>query len=246
VQIADYAHPKLDGLTTILAPPGGVPSPDTSRRVFCLPDPLAFQECFYPWMASLMARKGWTPLVTGPPELRPIASDGKARRGAARRGVGRSALHVVSARAVEDRLTLGRVATGAKSDEITAIPELLALRDSKGAVVTIGAMGRQQEIAADIIEGEGQYLPAVKEDQPHLSEDIGRARDEALEHGEPGVDFTGCRTQEVRGGRRETRTCCAITDPRGIRDARLGAGLTALVMVISHREIAGEAGDEIR
>jgi predicted transposase YbfD/YdcC len=147
---------------------------------------------------------------------------------------------------VENRVTLGQVATDAKSNEITAIPELLALLDLKGAVVTIDAMGRQKEIAADIIEGKGQYLLAVKENQLHLYEDIGLAFDEALEHGEPGVDFPECQTEEVRGGRRETRTCCAITDPRGIRDARLWAGLTAIVMVISLREIGEEASDEIR
>jgi predicted transposase YbfD/YdcC len=246
VQIADYAHPKLDWLQTILTLPGGVPSHDTFRRVFCLLDPLAFQKAFYSWMAELMGRKGLTPLVAEPPELRPIAIDGKAQRGSARRTVGRSALHVVSAWAVEDRLTLGQVATDAKSNEITAIPELLALLDLKGAVVTIDAMGCQKGIAADIIDGGGQYLLAVKENQPHLYEDIGREFDEVLDRGEPGVDFTECQTEEVRGGRRETRTCCVITDPRGIRDARLWAGLTAIVMVISHREVDGVSSAEIR
>ena len=245
-QIADYAHSKLDWLRTFLTLPGGVPSHDTFRRVFCLLDPLAFQQCFYAWITALMQRRGLTPIAADPPELRPIAIDGKAQRGSARRTVGRSALHVVSAWAVENRLTLGQVATDAKSNEITAIPELLALLDLKGAVVTIDAMGSQKEIAADIVDGEGQYLLAVKENQPHLYEDIGRAFDEALEHGEPGVDFTECQTEEVRGGRRETRTCCVITHPRGIRDARLWAGLTAIVLVISHREVDGVSSDEIR
>ena len=245
-QIADYAHSKLDWLRTFLTLPGGVPSHDTFRRVFCLLDPLAFQQCFYAWITALMQRRGLTPIAADPPELRPIAIDGKAQRGSARRTVGRSALHVVSAWAVENRLTLGQVATDAKSNEITAIPELLALLDLKGAVVTIDAMGCQKEIAADIIDGEGQYLLAVKENQPHLYEDIGRAFDEALEHGEPGVDFTECQTEEVRGGRRETRTCCVITHPRGIRDARLWAGLTAIVLVISRREVDGVSSDEIR
>ena len=246
VQIADYAHSKIDWLKTFLTLPGGIPAHDTFRRVFCLIDPLAFQRCFSAWITALMQRQGLTPLVTDPAELKPIAIDGKAQRGSARRTVGRSALHVVSAWAVENRLTLGQVATDAKSNEITAIPELLELLDLKGAVVTIDAMGCQKEIAAAIIDGEGAYLLAVKENQPHLYEDIGRSFDEVLEHGEPGVDFTECQTEEIRGGRRETRTCCVITHPRGIRDARLWVGLTAIVMVISHREINGEASDEIR
>ena len=246
VQIADYGRSKLDWLQTFLELPGGIPSHDTFRRTFCLIDPTAFQCRFSSWMAALMARMGLTPIAPTPSELRPIAIDGKAQRGSARRTVGRSALHVVSAWAVENRLTLGQVATDAKSNEITAIPELLALLDLKGAVVTIDARGCQKEIAADIIDGQGEYLLAVKENQPHLYEDIGRSFDEALEHGEPGADFTECHTEEVRGGRRETRTCCVITHPRGLRDARLWAGLTAIVMVISHREVDGVSSDEIR
>jgi hypothetical protein len=150
VQIAAYAQSKIDWLETVLTLPGGIPSHDTFRRVFCLLDPVAFQKCFYAWMTALMARKGLTPLATDPPELTPIAIDGKAQRGSARRGIGQSALHVVSAWAVENRLTLGQVATDAKSNEITAIPDLLELLDLKGAVVTIDAMGCQKEIAADM------------------------------------------------------------------------------------------------
>ncbi len=239
VQIADYAHSKSDWLGTFLELPGGIPSHDTFRRVFCLLDPVAFQKGFSAWMTALMARKGLTPVATDPPELTPIAIDGKAHRGSARRTVGRSALHVVSAWAVEHHLTLGQVATDAKSNEITAIPELLELLDLNGAVVTIDAMGCQKEIAADIIGRGGQYVLAAKENQPHLYEDITRAFDEALDQGEPGVDFTECQTEEVRGGRQETRCCCVITDPKGIRNAGLWAGLTAIVMVISHRVING-------
>src|SRR5512132_3518415 len=245
-QIADYAHSKIDWLTTFLTLPGGVPSHDTFRRVFCLLDPLAFQKCFYTWMTALMRRQGVTPVATDPPELRPIAIDGKAQRGSARRTVGRSALHVVSAWAVENRLTLGQVATDAKSNEITAIPELLELLDLKGAVVTIDAMGCQKEIAAAIVGEGGQYVLAVKENQPHLSEDIERTFEEVLDRGEPGVDFNECQTEEVRSGRQETRTCCVITAPEGIRDASLWAGLTAIVMVISQRVVNGVARSETR
>jgi predicted transposase YbfD/YdcC len=246
VQIADSAHSKIDWLQTVLELPGGIPSHDTFRRVFCLLDPLAFQKGFSSWMTALMERKGLTPVATDPPELTPIAIDGKAQRGAARRTVGRSALHVVSAWAVENRLTLGQVATDAKSNEITAIPELLGLLDLNGAVVTIDAMGCQRDIAAKIIDGGGDYELAVKENQPHLDADIARAFDEALDQGEPGVDFTECQTEEVRSGRQETRSCCVITEPKGIRNAGLWAGLTAIVRVISHRVVHGEASSETR
>jgi predicted transposase YbfD/YdcC len=246
VQIADYGRSKFDWLQTVLTLPGGIPSHDTFRRVFCLLDPLAFQKCFYSWMTALMARKRLASLVTNPAELTPIAIDGKAQRGSARRTVGQSALHVVSAWAVENRLTLGQVATDAKSNEITAIPELLTLLDLKGAVVTIDAMGCQKEIATEIIGGGGEYVLAVKENQPHLYEDIEREFAEVLEEGQAGVDFTECQTEEVRSGRQETRTCCVITAPKGIRNAELWAGLTAICMVISHRVVAGEASAEVR
>jgi predicted transposase YbfD/YdcC len=84
---------------------------------------------------------------------------------------------------------LGQVATHAKSNEITAIPELLKLLDLEGAVVTIDAMGCQKDIAAGIVQGGGGYALAVKENQPHLYEDIEQAFEKALENGEPGVDF---------------------------------------------------------
>ena len=95
----------------------------------------------------MMARTGLTPVVPAPSDLTPIAIDGKAQRGSARRSVGQSALHVVSAWAVANHLTLGQVATDAKSNEMTAIPELLAMLDLNGAVVTIDAMGCQKDIA---------------------------------------------------------------------------------------------------
>ena len=83
VQIADYAHSKSDWLETFLELPGGIPSHDTFRRVFCLLDPLAFQKGFSSWMTALMERTGLTPVATDSPELTPIAIDGKAQRGAA-------------------------------------------------------------------------------------------------------------------------------------------------------------------
>ncbi len=244
--IADYAESKSDWLKTFLTLPGGVPSHDTFRRVFCLLDPQAFQKCFFAWMTALMTRHGLTPLAPDRPELRPVAIDGKTQRGSARRGVGRSPLHLVSAWAVENHLTLGQVATDAKSNEITAIPELLKVLDLKGAVVTIDAMGCQKEIAAEIVQGGGEFALAVKENQPHLYEDIRQEFATVLEKGEPGVDFSECQTKEIRSGRQETRTCCVITNPKGIRNMDLWAKLTAICMVVSERVVNGVTSIEVR
>ena len=245
-EIASYAHSKIDWLQTVLTLPGGVPSHDTFRRVFCLLDPLAFQECFYAWMTAVMNRRGLTPV----PSIRRNSSQwpSTASASAVRRGAPSVNRPCTSSApwSVENHLTLGQVATDAKSNEITAIPELLELLDLEGAMVTIDAMGCQKDIAAKIVGGGGQYALAVKENQPHLYEDIERAFDEALDQGEPGVDFTECQTEGPRKGRQETRTCCVITNPKGIRDAGLWTGLTAIVMVISERVVNGVAGSETR
>jgi predicted transposase YbfD/YdcC len=243
-EIADYSHSKYDWLKTFLTLPGGVPSHDTFRRVFCLLDPLAFQACFSDWIAALMDRHGLT--LISEPALRPIAIDGKTQRGSARRSVGQSPLHMVSAWAVENHLTLGQVATHEKSNEITAIPELLKLLDLEGAVVTIDAMGCQRDIAAGIVEQQGEFVLAVKENQPHLYEDIEQAFEEALDQGEPGVDFTEFQTKGTHSGRQETRTCCVITNPKGIRNMGLWTKLTAICMVISECEANGISRSEIR
>jgi predicted transposase YbfD/YdcC len=244
LEIAEYSHSKVDWLKIFLTLPGGIPSHDTFRRVFCLLDPLAFQACFSDWIAALMDRHGLT--LINEPALRPIAIDGKTQRGSARRSVGQSPLHMVSAWAVENHLTLGQVATHEKSNEITAIPELLKLLDLEGAVVTIDAMGCQKDIAAGIVQQKGEFVLAVKENQPHLYEDIEQAFEEALEHGEPGVDFTEFQTKGTHSGRQETRTCCVITNPKGIRNMGLWTKLTAICMVISECEVNGISRSEIR
>jgi predicted transposase YbfD/YdcC len=246
LEIAQYGESKKDWLSTFLALPGGVPSHDTFRRVFCLLDPLAFQACFSDWITSLMSQHDLLLIPADPPELRPIAIDGKTQRGSARRTVGQSPLHMVSAWAVENHLTLGQVATHEKSNEITAIPELLKVLDLEGAVVTIDAMGCQKDIAAGIVQGKGEYVLAVKENHPHLYEDIEQAFEAVLEHGELGMDFTETVTEEVRGGHQETRTCCVINKPSGIRDARLWVGLTAICMVTSERVVNGIPASEVR
>ena len=153
---------------------------------------------------------------------------------------------MVSAWAVENHLTLGQVATHEKSNEITAIPELLKLLDLEGAVVTIDAMGCQKDIAAGIVEQKGEFVLAVKENQPHLYEDIEQAFEEALDQGEPGVDFTEFQTK--RNPRRSPGDPHLLCDhePQGIRNMGLWTKLTAICMVISECEANGISRSEIR
>jgi hypothetical protein len=123
----------------------GIPSDDTFARVLARIDPAAFQKCLL----------GWIQAVQEVSAHRPIAIDGKALRGSYNRGDAQAAIHMVSAWAVENKLSLGQVVVDAKSNEITAIPELLGLREISGAVVTIDAMECQKEIAELIREGAG-------------------------------------------------------------------------------------------
>ena len=162
--IQAWAMAKEKWLKRFLELPNGVPSRDCIRRVLTALRPEAFRECFQSWIASLMSDR-----VTGPPL---VAIDGKSLRRShdARHGLG--PLHLVSAWATRHGLSLGQVAAEEKSNEITAIPELIDRIDVKGAIVTIDAMGCQKEIAEKIIEAEGDYVLAVKDNQPKLHEAI--------------------------------------------------------------------------
>src|SRR3954464_10118917 len=143
----------------------GIPSDDTFGRVLARLDPGAFEKCLLSWIRAVQE-------VTAD---RLIAIDGKTLRGSFEGRGGKAAIHMVSAWATENELSLGQVVVAEKSNEITAIPELLQLLDVSGAVVTIDAMGRQKEIAAQIRQGGGDYVLAVKQNQPTLHEQVTEA-----------------------------------------------------------------------
>ena len=156
--IEEFGRQKQDFLKTFLRLPNGIPSHDTISRVFRQLKPAAFQEGFHRWIESLHEQLG----------LRLVAIDGKTLRRSHDRKTMKSALHAVCAWSVENHLVLGQQAVDEKSNEITAIPGLLELLELKGAIVTIDAMGCQKEIAARIVKGGGDYVLAVKENQPKL------------------------------------------------------------------------------
>jgi predicted transposase YbfD/YdcC len=236
--VEQYGHAKRDWLSEHFRLTNGIPSHDTFRRVFCLLDPEVFQRSFTDWIAAL-AECG-----VGSRHTLPI--DGKTARRSGRRGSGLAPLHLVSAWAGANHVTLGQVAVEEKSNEITAIPRLLELLDLSGALVTIDAMGCQKEIAAKIVDGGGDYLLAVKENQPHLYEDIDACFTEALETDFAGREYSVTRTEGPNRGRQEVRECHVIAHPKGLRDAGLWKGLTAICMVLSHRVAEGVESIECR
>jgi predicted transposase YbfD/YdcC len=236
--IEAYGHAKHDWLARFFRLPNGIPSHDTFRRVFCLLDPEEFQRSFAAWIAALAA--------CGVGDRRLVPIDGKTVRRSGRRGRGLGPLHLVSAWAGTNHVSLGQVAVDDKSNEITAIPRLLELLDLSGALITIDAMGCQKEIAAQIVTGGGDYLLAVKENQPHLYEDIDASFTEALETDGAGLEYSVARTEETNRGREEVRECHVITRPKGLRDAGLWKGLTAICLVLSHRVVEGLESIECR
>lgn len=231
-----YGENHYDWLKTFLRLPHGIPSHDTFRYIFTRLDPLAFQRCFGTWIQALSQAT----------DLKLIAIDGKALRASLDRAHGKAALHLVSAWATENHLTLGQVATDAKSNEITAIPRLLEILDLAGAIVTIDAMGCQKDIAEQIQEAGADYLLAVKENQPHLLEDIQAAVTKHCDQAAAGDEATWFETVEEGHGRREVRTYTLLSDLSQLRDRELWAGLYGVCAVVSARTVGDATTTEIR
>lgn len=216
--------------------PNGVPSHDTFERVFSRLDPAAFGACFQNWVQAVSAAVGVTH----------VAIDGKTLRHSNRRASDLGPLHLVSAWATQQHLTLGQVAVDSKSNEITAIPQLLELLDLKGALVTIDAMGCQKEIAAKIVAGGADYVLTVKENHPQLLEDIQATVTRALD-GELPTDRVSHFTKKEQGhGRVEERTYVVVEVVDGIRDHAAWAKLTTVGMCVNERTINGKTSTEAR
>jgi predicted transposase YbfD/YdcC len=233
-----YGETHHEWLATFLRLPNGIPAHDTYRYVFSRLDPAAFQRCFASWIEALSQ-------VTG---LKHIAIDGKSLRGSLDRAHGKAALHLVSAWATHNHLTLGQVAVDGKSNEITAIPRLLEVLDLAGALVTIDAMGCQKAIAAQVVEAGGDYVLAVKENQPRLYEDVQRCFDEHLDAlaARPDGDDSFHAEGGPGHGRVERRYCFTLADLEGVRDREAWRGLSTLCMIVSERLTNGELSTETR
>ena len=213
----------------------GIPSDDTFARVLARLDPAAFEKCLL----------GWIQAVQEVTENRLIAIDGKALRGSYDRRDGKAAIHMVSAWATENKLSLGHVVVDEKSNEITAIPALLRLLDVSGALVTIDAMGCQKEIADRIREGGGDYVLAVKQNQPTLHEQVEAAISEALEG--DAEDLDEHQTVERGHGRQETRTCAIFAAPGSVDPEGLWRDLNAVGMAITESVYShGRCCSEVR
>jgi predicted transposase YbfD/YdcC len=239
--IAHWAKLNAAWLRGHLALPNGIPGKDTFRRVLGLLPPAAFQQCFQQWLQTLQV-----PADDGSENKRHIAIDGKALRRSHDRKNGLGPLHIVSAWASDFGISLGQVATEEKSNEITAIPQLLEVIDVEDAIVTIDAAGCQKTIAAKIVDGKGDYVLALKGNQEKLFQDI-----ELLMLAHMQDDFAGCpvsRHVEVEQGhgRLEARTYYQMTAPSHLHGRSEWKGLKTIGAAVRVYEENGIEKRDIR
>jgi len=232
--IALWGRTHQTWLKRFLALPNGIPSHDTFRRLFERLDCTVFQTCIRQWLLEL----------SGVLKVSHIAIDGKTLRSSGSSTLG--PLHLVSAWATQYHLSLGQVTVDAKSNEITAIPQLLEVLNLHEALVTIDAMGCQKAIAKKIVERGGHYVLTVKDNQQHLREDIEHCVGHVLEHGVEGQDYHTHQQVERGHGREETRNYVVVPNPHGIRDQQEWAKLRVVGVCYRERTVQGKTSFESR
>jgi predicted transposase YbfD/YdcC len=233
-EIETFGRKRADWLRRFLALPNGIPSHDTFERVFNRLAPRAFQACFREWVQAVQQAL----------RIEHVAIDGKTLRGSGSATLG--PLHLVSAWATAQRLSLGQVAVDAKSNEITAIPVLLDFLELNGALVTIDAMGCQKAIAQKVIDRGGDYILTVKDNQEHLLADIQQSLIAACDIDFAGLEHDTYEARERGHGREEYRCYTVLHHTAGLRNADEWAGLTTIGVCYSERVIDGVSSDETR
>jgi predicted transposase YbfD/YdcC len=218
-EIELFGKLKKDWLKQFLELPGGIPSHDTFNRFFAALNPQSLQECFLNWVQEVAQ-------IT---EGRIVSIDGKRLCGSGSDGK-KAIVHMVSAWCNTNNMVLGQVKTDDKSNEITAIPELLKLLNIEGCTVTIDAMGCQRDIADKIVEMGGAYVLAVKGNQGHLLDDIKEAFDETKT-----AIMDSSSSLEMGHGRIEKRTCDVITDTDWVCNKGEWKGLRSLIRITTER-----------
>jgi predicted transposase YbfD/YdcC len=239
VEIEEFGRDKEEWLSQFLVLPNGIPSHDTFGRVFAWLDPREFQSGFLSWIQAI------SNLTAG----QVVAIDGKRLRRSHDGRLGRAAIHMVSAWASANGLVLGQLKTDEKSNEITAIPELLKLLVIEGCIVTIDAMGCQTEIAQSIIEGQGDYVLALKGNQGTLHDDAQDlfAYAQEINFRDVANDFQ--ETIDKDHGRIEIRRHWTISEPEFITFLNSKAkwtGLRSIGMVEAQRIIDHQVTTETR
>lgn len=233
----EFGDAKREWLGTFLDLRNGTPSADTFRRVLSAVDPKAFNSCFIAWVQALS--EGTSGKL--------IAIDGKTIRHSFDNATGRKALHVVSAWIAENRLTLGQIATEEKSNEITAIPQLLEMLDIRGATVTVDAMGCQRAIAEKVIDRGADYVMGLKGNQGTAHKEVAEFFADARANDFRDVEHTFHETVDgSEHGRLEVRRTWATQDLNWFVDLSKWKSLRSIIMIESERTIGTETSVEYR
>jgi predicted transposase YbfD/YdcC len=236
VDFQEFGEAQKDFLETFLDLRNGIPSHDTFRRVFALLDPEQFTACFRHWTESLRR--------TVSAEI--VALDGKTLRRSPDRTKSKGPIHMVSAWARENRLVLGQIKVDDKSNEITALPELIRTLQLKGCIVTIDAMGCQTKIAAAITEAKADYVLGLKGNQSALHDEVKIFFEECLAGNFPAATYDYLETTEHGHGRAETRRFFISDDIECLTHHEQWKNLCSVAMVESMREIQGKVTTERR
>jgi predicted transposase YbfD/YdcC len=236
VEIAAYTKAKEEWFKTFLELPGGIPSHDTFGRVFWLINPDEFGSCFIRWIHEVFAPSG--------PDI--IAIDGKTSRRSHDRTNGKSAIHMVNAWAVQNRVILGQVKTEDKSNEIKAIPELLKVLDLKDCVVTIDAMGCQKEIVKQIVDQGGDYVLSLKGNQGTLHKEVELLFNKAEEDGYKDLPHDTYTSVDGGHGRVETRRYTIVSDVEWYEEKSKWKKLASFGKVESERDMGDHITNETR
>jgi predicted transposase YbfD/YdcC len=239
VEVETFGNRKVAWFKTFLDLPHGIPSHDTFGRVFARLEPAQFEACFLRWIRVLA-------------ELLPnevVAVDGKELRRSLDQPAGKAAICLVSAWASDQHLVLGQVKVDEKSNEITAIPDLLDVLSLDGRVVTIDAAGCQTAIAQKVVEKGGDYVLALKDNQPNLAADVALLFQD-VHQSRPGVPQTNQVQRIEKGhGRIETRTCATIADPALLAPLRRSGewvALKSLIEITAQRQMGGATTTQVR
>lgn len=231
--VALYAQRKQRWLINILAPANGMPSYTTFWTVFVLLAPLSLEECFVRWVQSRIN-------TSSDSEDSDINIDGKASRGTIKKGEPHSFVHIVSAWTKKHHLTLGQLKVDGKSNEITAIPQLIDMIDIKGATVTIDVMGYQTAIAEKIVDKGGDYILALKGNQGYLSNEVENYFKQAENIDFDGVPCDAVGSKELAHGRIEKREVYATEDIDWLPQKGEWKNIRTIIMVKSERSLKGQ------
>ena len=235
-EVEEFGRRRRDWLEEFLELPHGIPSHDTFRRVFGAMDRNQFATCLFRWTQALHSAS----------DGKLIAIDGKSLRRSLSKKLGLPPLHLVTAWASDNSLTLGQVACEDDSNEITAIPELLQLLNLRRCTVTIDAIGCQTGIAAQIRKQGGHYVLALKDNQPGTANDLQVLYADSMDLGFANVRHARYETREQAHGREEQRTCDVIEIPKDHRQRAKWKDLRSVVLITSHRTVGGKQSCECR